>query len=242
MSSTAIMDAILGKIKAVLSKGEEILASEVSPEQAEEVNRVLGEAMSAGWTEGLQKWLVTAETDAEAIKVDGVTYRYKLDSEKEFLTPGGVIKLTRRVYQPDAGGKCYIPLDTAWGMEGQFATVAVRDAALYAVALGTPQEAETLLGKCSLFQPSATAIKRSQRAAFRTGQEEGPPQRTPARGGVQGNTDPNLLQERDGGQHQLLRRGSRRKDVADAFGEPLRSPNARGSRADTQGEIRTGVA
>jgi hypothetical protein len=154
------MDAILNKIKTVLSQGEEVLASEVSPEQAEEVNRLLGEAMSAGWTEGLRKWLVTAETDAEAVKVKGVTYRYKLDSEKEFLTPGGVLKLTRRVYQPDAGGKCHIPLDAAWGMEGQFATVAVRDAALYAVALVTPREAETLLGKCSLFQPSATAIKR----------------------------------------------------------------------------------
>ena len=34
-------------------------------------------------------------------------------------------------------------------MEGQFATVEVRDAALYAVALGTPQEAETLA--CQVF-------------------------------------------------------------------------------------------
>lgn len=37
MSSTAIMNAILGKIKTVLSQGEEILAGEVPPEQAEEV-------------------------------------------------------------------------------------------------------------------------------------------------------------------------------------------------------------
>ncbi len=110
--------------------------------------------------EGLQTWLATAETDAETIEVEGKTHRYKLGSEKEFLTPGGMIRLTRRVYQPDAGGQCHVPLDAAWGMENQFATVEVRDAALYAVALGTPQEAESLLAKCSLFQPSATAIKR----------------------------------------------------------------------------------
>ncbi len=48
-------------------------------------------------------------------------------------------------------------------MEGQFAAVEVRDAALYAVALGTAREAETLLAKCSLFRPSATAIKRMAR-------------------------------------------------------------------------------
>jgi hypothetical protein len=156
----AIMDAILSKVKMVLSEAEEVLASEVTPEHAEEMNRLLGEAMSAGWTEGLRTWLATAESEAETIEVNGVTHRYKLDSQKEFLTLGGIVKLARRVYQPDAGGKCYVPLDAAWGMEGQFATVEVRDAALYAVALGTPQEAEALLAKCALFRPSATAIKR----------------------------------------------------------------------------------
>jgi hypothetical protein len=160
MSSAAIMDTVLSKIKAVLSEAGEVLASDVTPEQVEEVNRLFGRAMSAGWTAGLEAWLSTAETDAETIELDGVTHRYKLDSEKQFLTPGGMIKLTRRVYQPDAGGHCYVPLDAAWGMENQFATVEVRDAALYAVALGTPQEAEALLAKCALFQPSATAIKR----------------------------------------------------------------------------------
>ena len=163
MSSAAIMDAVLAKIKTVLSESKGVLASDVSPEQAEEVSRLLGEAMSAGWTAGLQARLATAESEAETVEVDGVTYRYKLDSEKEFLTPGGMLKLTRRIYQPDTGGKCHIPLDAARGMEDQFATVEVRDAALYAVALGTPQEAETLLAKCSLFQPSATAIKRMAR-------------------------------------------------------------------------------
>jgi hypothetical protein len=153
------MDAIVSKIKRVLSGAEEVLASDVTSERAEEMNRVLGEAMSAGWTEGLRTWLATAESDAETIEIDGVTHRYKLESEKEFLTPGGMLTLVRRVYQPDAGGKCHVPLDAAWGMEGQFATVEVRDATLYAVALGTPKEAETLLAKCALFKPSATAIK-----------------------------------------------------------------------------------
>ena len=113
MSSAAIMDVVLTKIKTVLSESKEVLACDVSPEQAEEVSRLLGEAMSAGWTAGLQSWLATAESDAETIDVAGVTHRYKLDSEKEFLTPGGMLKLTRRIYQPDTGGKCHIPLDAA---------------------------------------------------------------------------------------------------------------------------------
>jgi hypothetical protein len=163
MSSSTIMEAILTKIKVVLSEAEAVLAGEVTPERAEEVSRLFNEAMSAGWVEGLRTWLMASETDAETMEVDGVTYRYKLDSEKEFLTPGGLMKLVRRVYQPDIGGECHVPLDAAWGMQGQYATIEVRDAVLYAVALCTPQETETLLGKCSLFQPSATAVKRMAR-------------------------------------------------------------------------------
>lgn len=160
MSARAIMEAVLSKIKSVLLEHGELLESEVTSERAEEVNQLLAATMSAGWVEGLKSWLVTAETGAETLEKDGVTFRYKLDSEKEFLTPGGMMKLTRRVYQPDAGGECYVPLDAAWGMEHQFATVEVRDAALYAIALGTASEASILLKKCSLFHPSATAIKR----------------------------------------------------------------------------------
>jgi precorrin-2 methylase len=47
MSSAAIMDALVSKIRMVLSEAEEVLPSDVTPQQAEEVNRLLGEAMSA---------------------------------------------------------------------------------------------------------------------------------------------------------------------------------------------------
>ncbi len=40
MSSAAIMDAVLTKIKTVLSESKEVLACDVSPEQAEEVSRL----------------------------------------------------------------------------------------------------------------------------------------------------------------------------------------------------------
>ena len=113
MSAAVIMDAIVSEIKSVLLEAEEVLASEVTPQRAETMNRLLGQAMSAGWVEGLRIWLATAETDSDVIEIDGVPHRYKLQSEKEFLTPGGMIKLTRRVYQPDAGGKCHVPRQTS---------------------------------------------------------------------------------------------------------------------------------
>jgi len=44
-------------------------------------------------------------------------------------------------------------------MEGEFATVEVREAVLFSCALVTPEETEQLLAKSALFQPSATAIQ-----------------------------------------------------------------------------------
>jgi hypothetical protein len=49
-------------------------------------------------------------------------YRYELESVKEFLTAGGLMTASRRVYQPDCGGNCHVLLDAAWGMQEQFAT------------------------------------------------------------------------------------------------------------------------
>jgi hypothetical protein len=159
MSTKGIVQSVIEEVKSVLAKAAGALSGEVTPERAEEVGRALTRAMSAGWVAGFRTWLEEHEAEEETIRREGKVYRYKLDSEKEFLTPGGLMKVRRRVYQPDAGGKCFIPLDAAWGMEGEFAAVEVRDAVLFSVALSTPKETETLLKKCALFQPSETAIK-----------------------------------------------------------------------------------
>jgi len=53
-----------------------------------------------------------------------------------------------------------VPLDAAWGMQGERATIVVRDAVLYSAALLTPKESATLFSKCSLLQPKETNIKK----------------------------------------------------------------------------------
>ena len=68
-------------------------------------------------------------------QVEGVLYRFKQQSEKTFLTPFGKMKLSRNLFQADEGGSSYVPLDVMWGMVGEFATVEVREAVLFAVSL-----------------------------------------------------------------------------------------------------------
>lgn len=131
----------------------------LTPEVAEQMSQVLCDALAAAGVAGYRAFLCQYECGENTIVRDGKAMRLKMMSAKEFMTPFGKMTLERNVYQADRGGQCHVPLDVAWGMEGQFATLEVREAVLYACGLVTPVETETMLSKCALFQPSSTAIK-----------------------------------------------------------------------------------
>jgi len=160
METQVMIDAVCSEIKQKLTA---FCASadleRLTPETAEGMSRALSGALSAGGVAGYRAFLGQYEHEGDTIVRDGKTMRLKMRNEKTFMTPFGKMALARKVYQADRGGRCHVPLDAAWGMEGQFATIEVREAVLYACGLVTPTEAETMLKKCALFQPSSTAIK-----------------------------------------------------------------------------------
>jgi len=158
MRGEEIIKAVVERVKAELNNSKDVLEGELTPEQAERVAAVLTQATSAAWVAGYQAYLEAHDTSQPTIQVEGEVYRWKMVSPKEFLTPGGPMVLGRNLYQADSGGKCYVPLDMAWGMVGEFATVEVREAVLFATAQLTPREVEALLEKCASFHPSAAAI------------------------------------------------------------------------------------
>jgi hypothetical protein len=158
MRAEEIIEVVVQRVKAELSKSKKVLEGELTPEQAERVGAALTQATTAAWVAGYQTYLEAHDTATPTIEVEGEVYRWKMASPKEFLTAGGPMVLSRSLYQTDAGGECYVPLDVAWGMAGQFATVEVREAVLFAVAQLTPREVEALLKKCAPFHPSSAAI------------------------------------------------------------------------------------
>ena len=158
MRGEEIIRAVVERVKAELNRSSDVLEGELTPQQAERVAAVLTQATSAAWVAGYQAYLEAHDTSQPTIEVEGEVYRWKMVSAKQFLTPGGPMILGRSLYQADSGGKCYVPLDTAWGMVAQFATVEVRGAVLFATAQLTPREVEVLLEKCAPFHPSAAAI------------------------------------------------------------------------------------
>lgn len=98
--------------------------------------------------------------DVACVERDGVVSRFKMSTDKEWLTPFGLAKIGRRYYQPDAGGVGRAPLDERCGMVDRYMTPDVEEMVAFGAAHLVPREVETLLGKVLPRGPSATAIQR----------------------------------------------------------------------------------
>jgi len=138
----------------------------LTPEVAADVSKGLHEAALESVCMGYQVFIESYDIDEPTIQINNEVYRRKLISEKRIMSVFGPLKINRRLYQRDKGGKTHSPLDTMWGMEGEYATPEVREAALFTVAHVTTKETEAILKKCASFHPSATAI---QNMAIRAG-------------------------------------------------------------------------
>lgn len=160
MKIVALKRAMMQCLRENIAEHEEALAEGVSAAAAAKVVAAIQNAVQAAGAAGLKAWLEADDSAAELIERDGQVLRCKCVSRKEFLTPLGPVQVSRRLYQADRGGACWAPLDAAWGMVDEFATPEVREAAVYAVALVTPQEAADLFGKMALFRPSVTTLKK----------------------------------------------------------------------------------
>src|SRR5690606_25453095 len=98
----------------------------------------------------------------------GEEFRFKGTRARLFMTPFGKMTLQRRCYQNKSDTASYVPLDVAWGMNGEYMTPEVREAVLFSCALITPEETVQMFEKCALFHPDASTIKRE---IARTGEQ-----------------------------------------------------------------------
>ena len=161
MNMERIIESMSCEIRRILSEfGENDNAAELTPQRAADMTGALAQAVSAAGVAGLRTFLESYEASSDTVERGGKCYRYKFDSLKRFHTFFGVMELPRRLYQPDEGGESFVPLDAAWGMEGEYATAEVREACLFGLGLNTAEEVHSLLEKCALFHPSASTIKR----------------------------------------------------------------------------------
>jgi len=139
--------------------GENWQTESLTAPLAQQVTAALKDALTSAGAAALQTFVQSYNPTDPVLEVNEQRLRFKMISPKEFLTCFGPMTLERSLYQADAGGRGYVPLDEFWDMAGEFATAEVREAVLFSVAHITPLETEQLLRKCALFHPSATAIQ-----------------------------------------------------------------------------------
>jgi hypothetical protein len=155
-----IVDRAIGVFKQKMTDlCEDFDFSHLSAELGEQMCAHLSEAMAASAAEGLKAYVESYDIDRDIIMEDDRLLRNKGKVSKAFLTCFGEVTIERCLYQHDRGGPAFAPLDAAWGMQGQYGTIGVREAVSFASGHCTPQEVHELLSKCSLFRPSTTAIK-----------------------------------------------------------------------------------
>jgi hypothetical protein len=143
----------------MLEFGKDWDTQRLTAELAGQVRIALQQAFSHASRQAYKYFLEHYDLKEPLIEWQGRTLRFKAISTKTFLTSFGKIPVERSLYQADTGGASCVPLDHFWDMNGQFATEDVRQGVCLAMAHMTAEETEQLLQLCSLFRPSATAIK-----------------------------------------------------------------------------------
>jgi hypothetical protein len=146
-------DEVWPQVQASVSQGVTMASS------LEVMQKLLG-LMKQVCAAGFRTWLEQADRPEATIQRDGRTLRFKLVSDKEFLTPCGPVVVSRRLFQEDRGGPTVVPLDEAWSMVGHSATPEVRELAAFLLGLMTAEEAAQVLAKSSLCPRGETTLKK----------------------------------------------------------------------------------
>lgn len=165
-----MVDAAVAEFKQNLrSFCETADISGLTPESAEQVSEALQRSLSQAGLAAYRAFVENFESKEDIVSdADGEVYRFNAVRNRAFMTVFGKLTIARRCYQNKSDTKSYVPLDSAWGMEGQYMTPQVREAVLFSCALITPEETVQMLEKCAPFHPDATTIKREVR---RTGEQ-----------------------------------------------------------------------
>jgi hypothetical protein len=106
--------------------------------------------------------LARADVDAEAICVDGTTFRRVLRGSETYMTAAGPVRVERTLYKDrtDEGERAISPMDLNVGVVGGFWTPLAAKQAAWVVSQLTPQSAEELFGRLGNMAPSKSSLDR----------------------------------------------------------------------------------
>jgi hypothetical protein len=159
MRSDLIIEEMTTKIKSHLHGHAEKLDADLTAENAEIVTKIIKTAVMEAAAAGFKTYIQENETTENTVVHNGRKYQFNRKSNKEFTTVFGKSAIERRLYKNE-NGESLVPLDHAWNMENQLATIDVREAVLFALPHRTASDARQLFDKCSTFNLAESSFKK----------------------------------------------------------------------------------
>lgn len=161
MSTEYILNPILDTFKEEFEKLHGKLSSEgLSGKTFQHFLSKLKAAVNKVGADALVGAISSFDDEKREIVQDGKIHRFKSRSNTSWLTIFGQIQIERRLYQPDRGGNCLIPLDQACGMKNKFMTPDVEEACAYGSGQLPAKEVRQFMKKVLPKVPSVTAIRK----------------------------------------------------------------------------------
>lgn len=118
------------------------------------------EAASKACLKGLESVFDQSDVDTSEITVDGRKMINKGPSNREYLTPFGILSHERTLYQNARGGECVAPLDIMVGAHKDYAILPAREMILMASGHMGAKEVEDLFARTAMFSPKENAVAR----------------------------------------------------------------------------------
>jgi hypothetical protein len=128
-------------------------------ESAEAVGKGIQESVAAAGRAAFTTYLMANEEHKDIIVIDGETFRFKEFTNKAFISIFGKTSVSRKIFQNAADTKSYCPMDEAWSMAKDYLTIEVAQAAAFACAHVTAEEADELFAKSAMFHPHPSQMK-----------------------------------------------------------------------------------
>ena len=105
--------------------------------------------------------LARYDVDADAVMVDGKTWRQCLEQQpKTYLSASGPVTVARTLYRPADGGKCICPLELRAGIIGGLYTPGLARQVAYLMGHLTSAETSTLCTELGISGPSSSSCDR----------------------------------------------------------------------------------
>lgn len=161
MSLTDTLSRVCDQLQTRLVELAENLSSEgMNPRAFRELISDLKASVDDAALESLGAFIASQEERSELIEHEGHKHRFKASTEKNWLTPFGLLSVPRRYFQQDRGGIGIVPLDNRCGMSHRYMTPDIEEACAMGSALLVPREIEAFLEKVLPYAPSATAVQK----------------------------------------------------------------------------------